>query len=135
MAERKAKVLVVDDDSFIREVLASILEGEGYDSLTAGDGKEALAAFGADPGGIGLIVSDLNMPEMSGMELIGKVREAGSEVPIIILTGNSEISDAIAAVRSGANDYLEKDENIQDTIVLSVEKVLEKHALKQRNTR
>jgi sigma-B regulation protein RsbU (phosphoserine phosphatase) len=133
MSEQKAKVLVVDDDSFIREVLASILEGEGYELLTAEDGRQAFTLFSADPEGIGLIISDLNMPELNGMELIGRVRETGSEVPIIILTGNSEISVAISAINSGANDYLQKDENIQDTVILSVEKVLEKHALKKQN--
>ena len=57
----------------------------------------------------------MNMPEMDGLELIKKLRQGGSDVPIIILTGNNEISVAIDAINSGANDYLLKDENIQDT--------------------
>jgi sigma-B regulation protein RsbU (phosphoserine phosphatase) len=135
MNNKKTKVLVVDDDAFIREVLASILEGGGYDVGTAENGKQALAAFSADGAGVDLIISDMNMPEMNGTELIKKIRDAGSDVPIIILTGNSEISVAISAMNSGASDYLMKDENIQDTVILSVEKVLEKHELKKHNIR
>ena len=132
MAAEKIKVLVVDDDSFIREVLADILQAEDYAVDTAEDGAEAFAKCTADPD-IEIVISDMNMPHVSGMELITKLREMGSDVPIIILTGNNEISVAINALNHGANDYLLKDENIQETVSISVSRVLEKHELKKQN--
>lgn len=132
MDQEKVKVLVVDDDTFVSEMLATILKDGDYDVATAHDGAEALGKFNSDPD-IGLVISDMNMPGMSGLELIHEIRGENSDIPIIILTGNNEISVAIEAINSGANDYLLKDENIQDTIILSVEKVLEKHNLKKQN--
>jgi sigma-B regulation protein RsbU (phosphoserine phosphatase) len=132
MGLQKTKVLVVDDDAFIRDVLADILQAGEYDVSTAEDGAEAFAKYKADPG-IGLIVSDMNMPQVSGLELITKLRENGSDVPVIILTGNNEIQLAITAINCGANDYLLKDENIQETVLLSVSRVLEKYELRRQN--
>lgn len=131
MTSEKTKVLVVDDDSFIREVLADILQAEDYPVDTAADGAEALAKYIADPG-IGLVISDMNMPQMGGMELLSELRDK-SDVPVIILTGNNEISVAINALNRGANDYLLKDENIQETVSISVTRVLEKYELKKQN--
>jgi sigma-B regulation protein RsbU (phosphoserine phosphatase) len=126
------KILVVDDDPFVREMLATILQSSNYDIETAEDGIDALKKYSGGSG-INLIISDMNMPEMKGLELIKKLRHGGSDVPIIILTGNNEIAVAIDAMNSGANDYILKDENIQDTVILSVEKVLEKDRLKKQN--
>ena len=134
MDKQNTKVLIVDDDPFIRDMLAAILESSGYSVDTAENGAEALKKYNPDAG-ISLIISDMNMPEMDGLELIKKIRGSGSDVPIIILTGNNEISVAIDAMNSGASDYLLKDENIQDTIILSAKKVLEKDQLKRQNLR
>jgi len=132
MAVEKIKVLVVDDDVFIREVLADILQAENYAVTTAEDGGEAFAKFSADPD-IGLIISDMNMPQVSGLELINRLRAISSDVPVVILTGSNEISLAINALNCGANDYLLKDENVQETVSISVSRVLEKHELKKQN--
>jgi len=120
MAKQKFKILVVDDDPFVRDMLAFILESNDYLIDTAVNGIEALQKYSADPN-IGLIVSDMNMPEMNGLELIKELRNNKADVPIIILTGNDEVSVAIEAMNCGANDSLVKDENIQDTILMSVE--------------
>jgi len=126
------RVLVADDDPLVRDMIAIILEDEGYHVDTAEHGAEALKKFNSGDT-IGLIVSDMNMPEMDGLGLIRAVRNAGSDVPIIILTGNSEVTTAIQALKTGASDYILKDENIQDTIGIAVEKALEKHFLKKQN--
>jgi len=126
-----AKILVVDDDSLIRDIIGMVLEDQGYVVRKAGNGAEALIIHQGEP--IDLIVSDMNMPEVDGLELIKKLRAAGELVPVIILTGNSEIATAIAALKSGASDYLLKDENIQDTITFAVDKVLDKHRLQEQN--
>lgn len=125
-------ILVADDDPLVREMIAMILQEEGYALETAEDGADALKKFGAGDG-IGLVVSDMNMPEMDGLGLIKAIRVLGSDVPIIILTGNSEVTTAIQALKTGASDYIMKDENIQDTIGISVDKALEQHFLKKQN--
>lgn len=126
-----AKILVVDDDALIRDIIGMVLEEQGYVISKAGNGSEALSEHRGAP--VDLIVSDMNMPEVDGLELIKSLRGAGDGVPVIILTGNSEIATAIEALHSGASDYLLKDENIQDTVTFSVEKVLEKHRLLEDN--
>ena len=132
METTKNTLLVVDDDSFVSEMLAEILEGDGYKVETAEHGREALHKLVEFPE-ICLVISDMNMPEMNGLELIEAVRSKGSDVPIIILTGNSEISVAISALNKGASDYLMKDENIHETVGISVAKALEKQQLKLDN--
>ncbi|MEI6206675.1 MAG: SpoIIE family protein phosphatase [Desulfuromonadales bacterium] len=132
MEKEKSTILVVDDDAFVAEMLAEILDSDGYQVETAEHGRDALAKLEGLPETC-LVISDMNMPEMNGLELIEAIRKRGSEVPIIILTGNSEISVAISALDKGANDYLLKDENINETIIISVKKVLEKQQLKLHN--
>ncbi len=126
------KILIADDDSIVREMLSDVLQAKGYTVKTAQDGADALEKYCSEPS-IGLIVSDMNMPEMSGMGLIKELRSAKVDVPVIILTGSGEISTAIEAIRSGANDYILKDENIGDTILLSIKNVMEKKRLKEIN--
>jgi len=132
MAPENTTILVVDDDSFVREMLSMILETGGYAVATAENGA---AAFQQYMGGqkADLIISDMNMPEMNGLELIRKLRENNIDTPLIILTANNEISVAVEALNSGATDYLLKDENIRDTVNLSVEKSLEKYRLRKQN--
>ncbi len=132
MGTENTTILVVDDDPFVREMLSMILETGGYAVATAENGaaafRQCMEGQRAD-----LIISDMNMPEMNGLELIRKLRENQVDTPLIILTGNNEISTAVEALNSGATDYLLKDENIQDTVVLSVEKSLEKYRLRKQN--
>lgn len=132
MSTQNLKILVVDDDAFVKEMLAEILQSSGYFVETAENGRDALEKYRKDPG-ISLITSDMDMPEMNGLDLIKELRNSGWDVPVIILTGNDQVSVAIEALKSGANDYLLKDENIQDTILISVERVLEKQRLKEQN--
>ena len=133
MSLNDVRALIADDDPFVSEMLAEILQSEGCAVQTAGDGCEAYDKFLADPD-IDIIISDMNMPGMNGLQLIGKLRDANIDVPIVILTGNNEISAAIEAIKKGANDYILKDENIQDTVIPSVNKVLEEYKLKQYNS-
>lgn len=125
------KALIVDDDPFVSEMLAEILRSEGCTVETAGDGSEAYSKFLADPN-IHIVISDMHMPVMNGLQLIKKLREASTDVPVVILTG---MAAAPEAVNKGASDYLLKDEHLQDTVVLMVRKVLEKHQLKRNKTK
>jgi PAS domain S-box-containing protein len=126
------KILIVDDDIFVREMLSSILEASGYTILTAENGLEALAKCIQDSS-IDLIVSDVNMPEMDGLQLIKEIRKQGLEIPIIMVTGVSDISVAVDALSSGAIDYVLKDEGIEETINITVNRALAKHQLKLQN--
>lgn len=132
MSDRATKILVVDDDPFVREMLTSILEASGYVVVTAENGREAVESYIADPG-IDLIVSDVNMPEMDGIQLIKELRKKSLDVPIIMVTSVSSISVAVDALSSGAIDYVLKDEGIQETINITVKRALDKHQLKQQN--
>lgn len=125
MSEGKCRILVVDDDPFVAEMLAVILDEEGYEVETAENGLDALAKFTPDTG---LVISDMNMPGMSGLELIGEIRSSNAQIPIILLTGSDD-----GALDNVADEYLLKDEDLQDTISLSVARVLERHSLKMKN--
>lgn len=127
------KILVVDDDFLIREFLSDILLASGkYEVVSAENGQAALELYRQNSG-IGLILSDMNMPVMDGLSLIKELRRDGADVPVVVITGNNEISIAIEALNSGANDYLVKDEHIQDTVVLAVDKALEKKRIQDQN--
>jgi PAS domain S-box-containing protein len=132
MSAEMIKILVVDDDAFVREMLASILDASGYAVETAENGLDAIEKYIADPG-ISLIVSDVNMPEMDGIQLIKELRKKSLDVPIIMVTSVSSISVAVDALSSGAIDYVLKDEGIQETINITVKRALEKHQLKLQN--
>lgn len=123
MSEEKCRILVVDDDPFVAEMLAVILDADGYMVETAENGEDALAKFAAAD--TGLVISDMNMPGMTGLELIGKIRAANAGIPIILLTGSED-----ASLGCGADEYLLKDENLQETISASVERLLQGRSLK-----
>lgn len=128
----ETKILIVDDDPFVRDMLTMILETNGYTTVTAEDGLEALNKSIADST-INLIVSDVNMPNMDGIQLIKELRNKGLDVPIIMVTGVSSISVAVDALSSGAIDYVLKDEGIEETIIITVKRALAKHQLKLQN--
>jgi CheY-like chemotaxis protein len=97
MAEaRQPRVLVIDDDSSIREVVRSLLASFGYDCQTAVDGARGLARF--DEGGWDLVLTDLAMPEMNGWEVVEAIRQRSSTIPIILITG---LIDAEVERRAG----------------------------------
>lgn len=97
------RILVVDDEPSIRDVVARYLRREGYAVTTAADGQEALErAADAD-----LVVLDLMLPRVDGIEVCRRIR-AGSEVPIVMLTARSEEIDTVLGLRLGADDYMTK---------------------------
>ncbi len=129
----QGKILVVDDDELTREILASILEADGYAVEQAANGKEAYETLKSS-NDVELIVCDINMPEMDGIELIGLLRgELASDTPLIVLSGNDQVSVAIEAINKGASTYLIKDENIDQTVSIAVEQALDKKRIVDEN--
>ena len=116
-------ILVVDDDAHIRQTLAFILKQAGYSVTSSDDPHEALRILQAGP--FDLIFLDLKMPQMSGIELLAKIRVLDEEVPVFILTGHATLSTAIEAMRQGASDYFIKPVKPQE-ILERVEAALDK---------
>jgi UDP-3-O-[3-hydroxymyristoyl] N-acetylglucosamine deacetylase len=109
------KVLIIDDEKDILDSLSSILSDEGFSVYTATDGKEGLTIFDREEPGIVLL--DVWMPEMDGLEVLKQIRSKNSEAVVIVISGHGTISTAVEAVKVGAYDFLEKP--------LSIDKVLE----------
>ena len=99
-------ILVVDDDPNILEVLCARLSAAGFSVIPAGDGLSALKIL--NDKNIDLMISDMKMPEMSGMDLFWEVRKLNEYLPIIFLTAYGTIPDAVMAVKAGAVDYISK---------------------------
>jgi two-component system, NtrC family, response regulator HydG len=123
----KPRILVVDDEATARNGLAKLLQQEGYQVDVAADGVEALAS--ATENAPALIVSDLKMPNMDGMELLKQLRERGLEIPTIVATAFGEVQTAVSAMRAGAEDYLTKPIDF-DALLLVVERTLQREELK-----
>jgi two-component system, NtrC family, response regulator HydG len=122
----RARVLVVDDDASARRWIAKLLVQEGYDVEVAGDGAEALKVVAERAPA--LIVTDLSMPRMGGLELLAKVREQNAKIGMIVATAADNVASAVAAMRAGAQDYLTKPVSF-DALRLSVERTLSHQAL------
>ncbi|HYR06159.1 MAG TPA: response regulator, partial [Longimicrobium sp.] len=124
------RVLVADDDAAIRAVLRTILPSERYAVSEADSGEEALRLFGSV--GADLILSDLQMPGIGGLELLRRVRAMDDTVAFIILTGAGTVENAVEALRLQADDYLVKPFNV-DEVMLACARALEHRRLVREN--
>jgi two-component system response regulator MprA len=107
-------VLVVDDDHAVRESLRRSLEFNGYDVSLAGDGAEALARIGnANPD---VVIMDVMMPRLDGIETTKALRKAGNDVPILVLTALDAVGDRVEGLDAGADDYLTKPFALQELL-------------------
>jgi putative nucleotidyltransferase with HDIG domain len=120
------KILVVDDEEAIREVVSTLLEAQGYLCTVAPNGRLALEKFQA--GSHDLVVSDIVMPEMDGLKLLERIRVQDKDVPVIMVTAMHDISIALQAIRAGAYDYILKPFE-KDQLYLSVRRALEHRRL------
>ena len=110
----KNKILIVDDEKEIRELLEIYLQNEGYNVIKASDGKEALDIFNNEE--IDLLVLDVMMPNMDGLEVCKRIRES-KNVPILMLSAKSEDMDKIQGIMTGADDYMTKPFNSLELVV------------------
>jgi two-component system response regulator MprA len=100
------RILVADDDQAVRESLRRSLTFNGYEVTVAGDGAEALERSQHDQPD--LVLLDVNMPELDGLEVCRQIRASGSEVPVLMLTARVEVGDRVLGLDAGADDYLPK---------------------------
>src|SRR3954464_8775948 len=106
MLDRAPRILLVDDEQSIQTLLSYPLRKEGYEVVQAQDGREALARFAEST--FDLVVLDVMMPRLDGLEVCRRLRAARSSVPIIMLTAKSEEIDKVLGLELGADDYITK---------------------------
>ncbi|MBU0730180.1 MAG: sigma-54 dependent transcriptional regulator [Proteobacteria bacterium] len=127
--EKNIAILVVDDDQITRQTLSMALEDD-YTTFTAEDGRDALKVLAREE--IDLVLSDLDMPGMTGIELLEEINKRENPYPVIFITGQGTIETAVQAMKLGAYDYITKPINI-DRLMLLIEKTLENKRLKEEN--
>ncbi|MCS6897237.1 MAG: sigma-54 dependent transcriptional regulator [Nitrospira sp.] len=125
-----ASILVVDDEEAIRTSLRSILEDEGYQVMVASSGAEALKVYGNDPPDLMLL--DIWMPEMDGLETLRRVKELAPASQVMMMSGHGSIETAVKAIKLGAYDYIEKPLSLE-SVTLRVKHALEQFRLEQEN--
>ncbi len=113
-APHPPRVLVVDDDRAVRESLRRSLEFNGYDVHLAGDGAEALAGIGSVAPDV--VVMDVMMPRLDGLDATRALRAAGNDVPILVLTARDAVGDRVEGLDAGADDYLTKPFALQELL-------------------
>ncbi|RRI22861.1 response regulator [Pseudomonas aeruginosa] len=133
MHKVSATLLIIDDDEVVRGSLAAYLEDSNFKVLQALNGLQGLQIFESEQPD--LVICDLRMPQIDGLELIRRIRQTASETPIIVLSGAGVMSDAVEALRLGAADYLIKP--LEDLAVLehSVRRALDRAYLRVENQR
>jgi len=125
-------VLIVDDEPNYLIVLSELLREEGLEVFTAGNGEEALKV--ARQTDLDLIITDMRMPGMDGLELLKTVKTINPDLPVIMVTAFGEVEKAVAAMKAGAFNYLTKPFN-NDELILNVLKAVNHHSLVRENSR
>ena len=108
------RILVVDDEPAVREVLERILRLEGFEVQMAGDGREAVRSQAAAPADAVLL--DVLMPELDGLEVCRRMRDTGDRTPVLMLTARDEVGDRVAGLDAGADDYLPKPFDVEELL-------------------
>ncbi len=131
MVKANRKLLIIDDDTIVRQNIVAYLEDSGFDVYQASDGRCGLALFRRDPPD--LVLSDLRMPGVDGLQVLKEVHEQSPEIPVIVISGAGVMSDVVEALRLGASDYLIKPVVDMEVLIHSVEKSLERVELLTQN--
>ena len=124
-----AKILVVDDEPEIRSLLAAVLQSKGYEVVTAADGEAALQQVPRERPAV--ILMDLTMPRMGGLDALPEIKRLDPGVPVIICTAHADLATAVRAMKLGAYDYLTKPFDVE-LLALTLERALERNQLRSR---
>jgi len=124
--KKEAKILVVDDDKGLADDMVEYLTTYGYQAAAAYGGREALTMFEQED--FQLVITDLKMPEMDGMELLDAVSRLDSRAVVMVITGYGTIESAVEAIKKGAYDYIPKPFKMEELEVI-VNRALERHTL------
>ena len=125
----KETILIVDDEEELRKLLAKILKLEGFDTLEAENGAKAREIFKKEE--IALVITDVRLPDISGIELISEIKKVNPLTEILVITAYGTIEDGVKAIKEGAFDYLTKGDD-DNKIVSLVQKAIDKLHLKRR---
>jgi len=112
--DKPARILVVDDDPGQRSLLESFLRGQGFDILTVDSGEKALSALRESP--FDLMISDVRMPGISGLETLRRARREHASLPVLLVTAYADVRDAVGAIRDGALNYLGKPMDLDELL-------------------
>jgi two-component system nitrogen regulation response regulator NtrX len=126
----RSRILVIDDDAAIRDSLRMTLEYEGYDVVAAPTGQEGLTLAERDTPD--LVLLDVKMPGMDGLEVLDRLRAMAEAVPVIVVSGHGTISTAVEATKKGAFDFIEKP-FASDRVLVSVRNALDQRRLRDEN--
>lgn len=121
-----ANVLIIDDEKAIRKTLSEILSYEGYKIDEAGDGEEGLKKFSEK--NYDVVLCDIKMPKMDGIEFLEKSKEVNADVPVIMISGHGNIDTAVEAVKKGAFDYISKPPDL-NRLLITLRNALDKQTL------
>ena len=130
MHKPKATILVVDDDHAVRTVVARKMEAEGYDCVTAANGREALEKVAEQS--FDLVLLDMKMPGPSGMDVLPKIISNYPDTGVVMVTAVADTQTAVEVMKMGACDYVTKPFNLDD-LNIRVEKALERKRLVREN--
>ncbi|WP_060482201.1 two-component system response regulator RssB [Pseudomonas sp. NBRC 111119] len=133
MQKTSATLLIIDDDDVVRASLAAYLEDSGFSVLQAGNGQQGLQVF--EEHQPDLVICDLRMPQMGGLELIRQISARAPQLPVIVVSGAGVMTDAVEALRLGAADYLIKPLEDLAVLELSVRRALDRAHLMLENQR
>lgn len=122
-------ILIIDDEKAIRKTLGEILSYEGYKTIEAENGEEGWEYF-ATHSNVDLVLCDIKMPKMDGIEFLQKAQEKNPDVPIIMISGHGNIETAVDAVKKGAYDYISKPPDL-NRMLITIRNAIEKNSLSQ----
>src|SRR6187200_1216989 len=125
-----SNILIVDDEQSYRQLLSLVFEGDGHTIRTASNGREALALLQSEPADV--VISDVRMPDMDGIEMLRSVRQTLPDLGVILMTAFASVETAREAFKLGADDFIQKPFDVEE-LKLIVKKTLEKQALIDEN--
>jgi diguanylate cyclase (GGDEF)-like protein len=131
--EQTLRILVVDDKEIIRTTITQVLEDDGYEVVNAVNGAEALALYEKEH--FPIVITDIYMPEMTGIDLLAAIRKIDEKTQVIVMTSYASVDSAIATIRSSAYDYLVKPFEDIELISNVVHRAAEKIRLQQQTER